>query len=84
MDNIKDLVREVINSWNPYGLLPHAPDDEFESEIEKVTDSLKEAKTVEDLAGSIQLIFERSFGDPFKYESCLKVAAQIWNKKHDI
>ena len=79
-DNIKSVVREVINSWNPYGLLPHAPDNEFESEIEEVAESIKDANCIDDLGHSIQMIFERSFGEPFIFESCLKVADQIWSK----
>jgi hypothetical protein len=79
-DNIKSVVREVIHSWNPYGLLPHAPYDEFESEIEEVSQSICDAKSIDDFGYSIQMIFERSFGEPFIYESCLRVAGEIWSK----
>ncbi len=77
---MKNLVRQVIHKWNPYGLLPHAPDDEFDSEITKAIEALQQASTLEEFAGSIQKIFSESFGESFKYEECLAVATQIWNK----
>ncbi|MCP1312221.1 DUF1871 family protein [Paenibacillus tyrfis] len=80
---MKNLVRQVIHEWNPYGLLPHAPDNEFDSEIEKVTESLQQVNTLEELARSIQEIFSLSFGESFKYERCLSVANQIWNKANE-
>ncbi|WP_161783530.1 DUF1871 family protein [Paenibacillus tyrfis] len=80
---MKNLIRQVIHEWNPYGLLPCAPDNEFDSEIEKVTKSLQQVNTLEELARSIQEIFSLSFGEPFKYERCLSVADQIWNKANE-
>ncbi|MGO4543110.1 DUF1871 family protein [Paenibacillus sp. 2TAB19] len=79
-DNIKTVVTEAINSWNPYGLLPHAPDDEFESEIKKVIESIGDATYINELGHRIQVIFEKSFGEPFKIENCIEVARQIWSK----
>jgi hypothetical protein len=75
---MKKMVRQVIHKWNPFGLLPHAPVDEFDSEIEEVTLSLTDATTVEELARRIQDIFSSSFGEPFGYEECLNTAKQIW------
>lgn len=34
--NMKSMVRQVIHEWNPFGLLSHAPMDEFGSEIERL------------------------------------------------
>ncbi|WP_238653842.1 GNAT family N-acetyltransferase [Paenibacillus piscarius] len=73
-----NIVRQVIHEWNPYGLLPEAPIDEFDSEIEKVAQSLTVAPTVEELARSIQEIFSSSFGEPFGYEGCFIAAKKIW------
>lgn len=79
---MRDIVRKVIHEWNPFGLLPHAPDDEFDSEIKRVTESLADANTVEELASRIQEIFSISFGEPFGYEECFKKAKQIWKLVH--
>ncbi|MEO3948075.1 DUF1871 family protein [Gorillibacterium sp. CAU 1737] len=76
-------VRQVIHEWNPFGLLPDAPDNEFDSEIEKVTRSLQEVSTVEDFATCIQKIFSSSFGEPFEYKRCLAVAKCIWEKTEE-
>ncbi|WP_167549557.1 GNAT family N-acetyltransferase [Paenibacillus borealis] len=75
---MKNIVRQVIHEWNPYGLLPEAPIDEFDSEIEEVLLSLTHASTVEELARSIQEIFSSSFGEPFGYEGCFNTAKKIW------
>lgn len=71
-------MKQVIDEWNPYGLLPAAPDDEFEREIEKIADSLIHSNTVDELALNIQNVFSTSFGEPFKYNNCLNVASKIW------
>lgn len=75
---MENIVRQVIHEWNPFGLLPHAPIDEFDSEIEKVVISLADATTVEEMARRIQEIFSSSFGEPFGYEECFNTANQIW------
>lgn len=75
---MENIVRQVIHEWNPYSLLPEAPIDEFDSEIEKVVQSLTVASTVEELARSIQKIFSSSFGELFGYENCFHVAKKIW------
>lgn len=80
---MKDIVKKVIDEWNPYSLLPDAPDDEFDIEIKKVTESLINCITAEELAISIQAIFSSSFGQTFGYEECLKQAEQIWKMTLD-
>jgi len=35
-------VKKAIDLWNPYGLLPDAPDDEFDSESLIVTGKIKD------------------------------------------
>ncbi|KUP23386.1 DUF1871 family protein [Paenibacillus sp. DMB5] len=75
---MKKIVRQVIHEWNPFGLFPHAPVDEFDSEIEEVALSLTDATTVEELARRIQDIFSSSFGEPFGYEECFNTANRIW------
>lgn len=75
---MKNIVRQVIHEWNPYGLLPEAPIDEFDWEIKKIVQSLTVVATVEELARSIQEIFTSSFGEPFGYERCFIAAKKIW------
>lgn len=76
--HMKNIVRQVIHEWNPFGLLPEAPIDEFDSEIEEVILSVTIDSTVEELASSIQEIFSSSFGEPFGYEDCFHAAKKIW------
>ncbi|MEW9674272.1 DUF1871 family protein [Ammoniphilus sp. 3BR4] len=75
-----EIVTEVINNWNPYSLLPDAPEDEFEPEILKVVGALHRAKTVEDLAEEIRVIFSNTFGSDFDFDECLMVARRIWEQ----
>ncbi|MDF2884630.1 MAG: hypothetical protein K0R54_5199 [Clostridiaceae bacterium] len=82
---MKDIIRTIINDWDPIGLFPMAPGDEYISEIEKIQEVLKLNNyiTIEQLAFEINNIFLKAFGDDVYTKSlneCKKIAAEIINK----
>lgn len=73
-------VQNIINEWDPIGLMKHAPDDEYEAEIIQIVDMLPNADTVEELAKIIRDIFVQAFGDDMfrkTIEECTIVARKI-------
>ena len=58
MSNIK----EIINTWDPIGLFPFCPDDEYYSEISQIETFLSETKGEKDLGEYIFALFIKSFG----------------------
>ncbi|MFN7253241.1 MAG: hypothetical protein ACK4M9_21075 [Anaerobacillus sp.] len=35
-----NIVKKIVNDWDPIGLLPSAPDDEYEFEVTRITEGL--------------------------------------------
>ncbi|AGF55477.1 hypothetical protein B0P06_000427 [Clostridium saccharoperbutylacetonicum] len=82
---MKDIIMTIINDWDPIGLFPMAPTDEYISEIEKIQEVLKSNNymTIGQLAFEINNIFLKTFGDEVYTKSlneCKKIAAEIINK----
>ncbi|MDI3486310.1 MAG: hypothetical protein PWQ50_1530 [Methanolobus sp.] len=86
---IYTIIQGAINNWDPVGLFPYAPPDEYDSEIFEISefiDRMVQKGDIEEneLASRICEVFSRSFGnDVFKAElgECLDVARKI-KKKH--
>ncbi len=82
-----DKILLIINAWDPIGLFPMAPKDEYMNEIQKIYMYLDENQniTTEELAKKINEIFLMSFGNDVydkNIEECLKVAKNILIKSH--
>ena len=75
-----DHIARIINEWDPIGLFPYAPVDEYHSEIAEIKHLLSISKTPEELANGIYAIFCGSFGknifDKSK-EECLSIALKL-------
>lgn len=76
---ILDIVKKIINQWDPVELLSHAPDDEYHSEIERIWKLLKESKDLNVLAEGIFNIFKDSFSNVFTktIEDCTEIASKL-------
>ena len=77
-----DKILKVVNEWDPIGLFPIAPKDEYINEIKKIYEYLNANQNVteEKLAKKINEIFLISFGNDVYVEDtegCLKVAKHI-------
>lgn len=81
MDKRMDKISNIINEWDPIGLFPMAPEDEYEEEIKKIKILLQQSDLeAEQIAQGIQEIFIAAFGDDVfrqSKENCMKIAKTI-------
>ena len=75
---IFQIIKKEIDKWNPYGLLPDAPYDEFNSQCELITDKIRFNSTIESIAKRISRVFSEAFEpESFTVDSCMEVAGKI-------
>ena len=76
-----DKITEIINEWDPLDLLPFAPQDEYEAEINEIKNILKGNKdiSIRELAFSINTILVNFLGDDYVPDmaKCIQVAQKI-------
>ncbi|PSL09425.1 uncharacterized protein DUF1871 [Fusobacterium naviforme] len=71
-------VKREIDRWNPYGLLPDAPHNEFNSESEDVARNIRTDSTVEKIAKVVSRVFSEAFEPQyFTVDKCMDVAGKI-------
>ncbi len=75
-------VTKIVNEWDPMGLLPFAPKDEYEYEIMQIKELLKTHThlTSKELAYKIYDIFVSSFEDidcKLSVEECKRIAEKL-------
>jgi hypothetical protein len=72
-------VKQIIDNWDPMGLFPWAPDDEYHSEIEEIEKILEYTNELNDLSVNIHSIFNKYFGNVFtgSINDCEIVAKKI-------
>ncbi len=76
------IVKKEIDCWNPFDLLPFAPDDEFFSEAKKIIYMISCESDVEEIAEVVSEVFTNAFFDDeiFTVEKCLGVAQRIFDR----
>lgn len=74
------VVKQVVNAWDPIGVLPDAPDDEYEFEIGKIVALLNKVGTVDALSDGIGMIFTKALDRNFSKKDCLPIAKEIWRE----
>ena len=57
-----DIIKRVINEWDPIGLMSHCPSDEYQTEIEAIKKILIENNNASQIADEIFDVFIDSFG----------------------
>lgn len=72
-----NIVKKAIDEFNPFGLLPDAPDDEFDSESREIAEKIKIDNTVEEIAEIISMVLLRSFSIKFEIPDCMETADKI-------
>jgi len=72
------IVKKAIDEFNPYGLLPEAPDDEFDGESSQIADRINVNSTVEEIAEIISKVFSEAFDEDFDLEDCRIPAEKIY------
>lgn len=74
-------VKKCIDEWNPYGLLPDAPENEFDGESEMIAEEIYDGISIKELAGVISEVFSMEFEpDYFQEEQCMDIAETIYNE----
>ena len=80
---MENIIKQIVNAWDPISLFPGAPKDEYSFEINEILFLVKKTRDVSTLANGIESIFERNFGkDVFMstYNECLEIAHLILNE----
>ncbi|MCL2885002.1 MAG: YugE family protein [Oscillospiraceae bacterium] len=54
-------VKKAIDEWDPYGLLPFAPKDEYDSESSMVAGRITDFENVMEMAGIVSDVFSKQF-----------------------
>ena len=77
-----ERIIEIINLWDPIGLFPMAPEDEYEIECKEIYYFLKGNRDIKatELSEKINDIFSQSFGEEYNREAkdfCPTVAQEI-------
>lgn len=73
------IVKKEIDKWNPYGLLPEFPKDEFDGESTSIALDMNWNSTVDKIAKLISDKFSFSFGDEYMFslKACIPIAKNI-------
>ncbi|WML45434.1 DUF1871 family protein [Neobacillus sp. PS3-40] len=74
-----EVIQEIINEWDPLDLLSlDCPDDEYESEIQRIVSATLNKDNADKMAEKINEILYKTFGDDFKKSNdCLQIAERI-------
>ncbi len=81
--HLVQLVKEVVDQWDPIDLLAFCPPDEYDIEIKSICAMIQEDMDEDELAKVIQTIFTEYFGsDTFdkNFHDCRIVAKTIKDK----
>jgi hypothetical protein len=73
------IVKKEIDKWNPYGLLPEFPNDEFDGESTRIASDIDWNSTTDKIAELISNEFTFSFGDEYMFslKCCIQTAKNI-------
>jgi hypothetical protein len=77
---MKAKVAKIINEWDPIDLLFFCPKDEYEDEINLISETIDENTSVEKLADKVNAIFIKMFGVGVftkDINECIDVAKKI-------
>lgn len=78
------IIKEIINKWDPIGLLDDgAPDDEYSYEILRIVNKITKYNSADDLSNYIYKLFLKMFGDEVNSKAkekteCDKIAKCIF------
>lgn len=79
--NYFQIVKDVIDSWDPEGFFPQAPEDEYEIAVMEIAPSIVTAGSVDEMTFIIHRGMNATFGD-YHYSECRPSAKRIWDKIH--
>jgi hypothetical protein len=81
-DAIRAIVRRVIATWNPYGLLSEgAPPDEFDEEVALVTARVPKIASPESAAAHLSDVFSQQFEpETFGVDACCEAGRDLYEQ----
>lgn len=78
---MKLSIKKIIDEWDPIGLLPYTPADEYEKEVELIESYLCNTNPItrDSLGNEILHLFSRRFGSVFEENiaTCIEIAKKI-------
>ena len=77
------IVKNAIDDWNPYGLLPDAPRDEFDGESRMIVVRLYDGISLLEITEIISGVFTEYFEDVFSAERCIEPATKIYKNLNE-
>ena len=82
-----DEIKEIINSWDPMGLMDFCPEDEYETEVKGIGNLVVNNKNIDKktLAQEIKNIFEHYFSNEYKSKQEIEedIASKIIEKSKE-
>ncbi len=76
--HIYKIVKKEVDKWNPYGLLPEAPQNEFDGESESIAYFIRYDSSLESIARAVSKVFSDAFeAQYFTIEKCMDIAIEI-------
>lgn len=72
-----EIVKSVIDEWNPYDLLPSAPSDEYDSESYEIAKRIEKNSSISKIADIVLVVFSKSFDEKLDIQKCIKPAQKI-------
>jgi hypothetical protein len=74
------VIKKIFDEWDPIAVISHAPEDEYEDEINKTIGLLEENDTVEEFKDKFTSYCIKMFGENYyKRESVYDVSIRIFN-----
>lgn len=80
----KKLIKEVIDGWDPIGLFPDCPSDEYSMEIDEIFSvANQKSETAEELGEIVYKVLKKYFDGSFTKTKteCIRIAEKIASEK---
>lgn len=79
-----EKLTQIINEWDPIGIISFTPENEYETEIKEIEKFLEVCNKddITSLAEKIMIIFSQSFGSNIftkQLQECKVIAQKIFN-----
>lgn len=83
---MRHIIKKIIDDWDPIDIFPYAPENEYDYEINRISEELDilsfSSNLKAELAKAIYRICRESFGEGVikcNYEKCMIIAEEILN-----
>jgi len=73
-----NIVKKFVDEFNPMGLLPRAPDNEYDNESKKIVCQINQNSTIYEIAEIISKVLSKSFDEKIEIKKCLATAEKIY------